>query len=211
MTKQDRIKFIIAIAINVVIFALEVFCLCNFMKYLLEGNPDIRFRYYTNISNLTVGLITIPNIFFLVYSLIKEKIIYPQVLSIVKYMGITMTTLTFFTVLFLIAPLTSYIEMYAKVRFITHLVVPILVVISYLFFEEKTIFNWKYTFLSFVPPVTYAIIYVTNVIFLKRWPDMYKINEQGIWYVYVTILCIAGFGFGVGLYYLNKFIKKKRN
>lgn len=209
MKTKERIRLIIGIIINAIVVCLVSYCLSTFIKYLVRGNPDIRFRYFTNISNLTVGAIAIFNIVFLVWSLIKKDIVFPKVLSIIKLVGLSMTTLTFFTVLFVIAPLTSYKEMYENVRFITHLVVPILVVVSYLFFEEKTLFEWKYSFFGAVPMVIYGMVYIPNVVFLKTWPDLYKINTHGLWFLFVILFCIADLLVALGLYFLKRFVNKK--
>ena len=210
MDRKERVRLIVGITINIIVFALAVFCLCDFIKYIIRGNSDNRFRYYTNISNLTVGFIAFINAIMFTISLIKGRVIYPKFLSIVKFIGLSMVALTFFTVLFILAPLTSYVEMYRKVRFITHLVIPVLAIVSYLFFEEKSFFEWKFSLLGFLPPVIYAIVYAVNAIFLKTWPDIYKINTQGIWYIYAANICIFGFALAEGLYFLKKAVLKKQ-
>ena len=209
MNKNERIRLIIGLVINVIVFCLVMYCLITFIKYLARGDADNRFRYFTNISNLTVGLLALANSVFLTISLIKNKIVFPKILSILKIVGISMTTLTFFTVLFVIAPMTSFTEMYENVRFITHLVVPILVVVSYLFYEEKTLFEWKYSFFGIIPMVIYGCIYIPNVVFLKRWPDLYSINTYGLWYIFVIVFCIADLLIAQGLYFLKRFVNKK--
>ena len=209
MDTKEKIRIVIGIIINTMVFGLEVYCLSTFIKYLIRGDEDIRFRYFTNISNLTVGLLALVSLVFLLISLFKGKMIYPKVLSVLKLVGITMTTLTFFTVLFVIAPLTSFKEMYGDVRFITHLVTPVLVVIAYLFFEEKTIFEWRFSFLGIVPVVIYEVFYVTNVVFLKTWPDLYKINTRGLWYIFVIVFLLSSYLLALGLYFLKKITSKK--
>ena len=195
MSKKEQIRLIIGIVINLTIFGLEVFCLCNFINYLIQGNPDNRFRYFTNISNLAVGAVALINIVLLSLSIYKKRIFYPKFLSIIKFMAIVMTTLTFLTVLFVLAPITSYQEMYSNVKFITHLVTPLLALLSYLFFEEKELFDWKLSLLGIAPFVIYTIIYIINVVFLDSWPDLYKVNAQGLWYLYVIGFVVAVFGF----------------
>ena len=120
-----------------------------------------------------------------------------------------MITLTFFTVLFFLAPLTSFKEMYQNMRFITHLVIPLLAIISYLFFEERFLFTWKVSLVGTVPPVIYAIIYGLNVALFKTWPDIYKVNEKGIWYVFAIITFVFNFVLVQGLYFLKKYIVVK--
>ena len=209
MNKNERIRLIIGTIINVVVFALTVYCLATFIKYALRDDPDNRFRYFTNISNLTVGFTSLVSAVYLIISLIRKKMVYPKVLSIVKFIGLTMTTLTFFTVLFVIAPMTSFPEMYGKVRFITHLVTPIIALVSFFFFEDKIVFEWKYSFLGVVPVVAYSIVYSINVVFLKRWPDLYQINTRGLWFLFIIAFTIASFGLTQGIYFIKKITSKR--
>ena len=211
MSKQDKIKLIIAAIINMIIFVLEVFCLIVFIKHLVDGNEDNRFRYYTNISNLFVGLVALINAIILLKAVVKGKLIYSKALSIIKFSGLSMICLTFFTVLFIIAPITSFQLMYSDVKFITHLVTPILAVISYLFLEEKEIFNWKLSLIGIVPTLIYAIVYIINVVFLTTWPDLYRINTYGLWFIFSPLEVLFGFGLSQGLYFLKKALIKKSN
>ena len=209
MTKGQRIRFIIATVINITIFALAIYCLVLFIKYILNGSEDNRFRYFTNVSNLTVGTLSLVNAVFLIISLIKGEVFYPKAMSIIKYMGLSMTTLTFFTVLFVIAPIAGFPYMYGEVRFITHLVIPLAGMLSYLFLEETTLFEWKYSLLGFVPFFIYSLVYVPNVIFLHTWPDLYHINTYGLWYLLLIAFYAGNFGITQGLYFLKKLINKK--
>ena len=209
MPNKVRIKLIIGLIINIVIVGLVIYCLTNFIGYILKGSHDNRFRYFTNISNLTVGLVAVFNIVFLTLSLIKNELVYPRLLSIIKFMALSMTTLTFFVVLCFLTPLTSFYEMYSNVKFLTHLVVPLLAAISYMFFEEDYIFEWRYSLLGIAPPIIYSTIYVTCVVFVKTWPDMYQVNKQGLWYVFVLGTIVVAFALSQGLYFVKKRITKK--
>ena len=206
MNKKERLRLLIGATINLIVFGLAIFCLCNFVVYVIKGNPDNRFRYFTNITTLTAGLTALPNALLLVISAIRGKMIYPVFFSIAKFIGLAMVSLTFFTVLFIIAPLTSYKSMYKNMRFVTHLVIPVLVLVSYFFFEEKTLFMWKISFVGMLPPIIYTIIYGINVALLKTWPDIYKVNEKGIWFVYATLIILFNFVLVQGLYFLKKHI-----
>lgn len=210
MEKKEKIRLLIGIILNTIILIVGIYCISTYFKYLMRNDPDIRFRYFTNLSVITVTTLSIPNIIFLLMSLIKGKMIYPKWFSITKFVGLSMTTLTFFTVILIIAPLTSYKEMFENVRFFTHLIIPVLVVVSYLFFEEKTLFEWQYTFFSFIPTLLYSIIYTINVIILGNWSDLYRINAQGIWYIYEIAIDLFGFALAVGLYFLKKATLKEK-
>lgn len=207
MDKNKRFKYIIASIINMIVFGIIIYCLISLIKSSING--DNCFIYFTNISNLFVGLIALFNVIFFLLSIIKNKDCVPKLLSLIKLVAISMTTLTFFTVLFVIGPVNGYPNSYSGRNFFTHLIVPLLSLFSYLFFEEKLQLKWRYSLLILVPFIIYSIFYLVNVIILGFWPDIYRINKQGLWYLYLFAFIIADFGFGQGLYFLKRLIDKK--
>ena len=207
MQRNQRIRFIIASVINVAIFGIMIYCLITLINSYLNGKN--RFIYFTNISNLFVGLIALINAFFLLLSVIKNRNCVPQVFTLIKLIAISMTTLTFFTVLLVIGPVDGYIKNYSGRNFFTHLIVPLLTLFSYLFFEEKLELKWKYSLFLLLPFGIYSIIYVINVVILQTWPDLYQINKQGLWYLFLLAFIVGDFGLDQGLYFLKRFIDKK--
>ena len=206
MEKRERFRIIIGAMINIIVFGLSIFCLCNFIGYIIKGNPDNRFRYFTNLSTITVGLIALPNAVLLLLSAIKGKMLISVFFSVFKYVGLSMIALTFFTVLFFLAPLTSYKEMCHNMRFITHLVIPVLAMISYFFFEESAMFDWRISLIGVAPSVVYTVIYGVNVALLKTWPDIYKVNDNGMWFLFAFITIIFNVAISLGLYFIKKLI-----
>ena len=120
-----------------------------------------------------------------------------------------MTTLTFFTVLFVIGPIDGYLKNYSGRNFFTHLIVPLLALFSYLFLEEKLELKWKYSLLILIPLIIYSIVYVINVVVLESWPDIYMINKQGLWYLFLIAFLVGDFALGQGFYFLKKLIDRK--
>ena len=206
---NKKYRLLIGALTNLIIFGLEVFCLITFIGYLTQGNKDNRFIYFTNISNLYVGFVAIFNALFLFLSFVKGKMMYPKLLSLVKYFGLTMTTLTFMAVLLILAPVTSYPYMYSGVKIFTHLITPLLAIISYLFFEEKNEFKWKESWLGVIPPSIYCLVYIINVVICKSWPDIYKANTKGLWYLYALGVFALSIAITQGIYFLKKYIDKK--
>ena len=208
MQRKERIRFIIASVINVAIFGIMVYCLVTLINSYINGKN--RFIYFTNISNLIVGLMSLINAVFLILSVVKNKNCVPQAFTLIKIIAISMTTLTFFTVLLVIGSVDGYIENYSGRNFFTHLIVPLLTLFSYFFFEEKLELKWKYSLCLLMPFVIYSIVYVINVVFLQTWPDLYQINKQGLWYFFLIAFLVADFSLGQGIYFLKRFIDKKR-
>jgi len=209
MDKNEKIKIIIALIINIVVFGLGVFCAIRFIGFSMNGNTDNRFRYFTNVSNLSVAFLSLISAVYLLVSLFKGKNVYPWVLSLLKYLGIVMTTLTFITVVFVLAPISGYYEMYKKEKFITHLIIPVISFVSFIFLEDKIIFKWPISLLANLPLLLYGTIYIVCVVLTKVWPDIYQINKQGLWYLYTIAFIVANFGISQGIYFLKKKVSKK--
>lgn len=207
MSKGDRLRFIVGLIINVAIVGLVIYCLISLSKSAMNGKN--RFFYFTNISNLTVGFVALINTVFLALSIIKRQNYVPRALSLIKLIAISMTTLTFFTVLFVIGPVDGHAKNYSGRNLYTHLIVPLLAPISYLFFEEKLLLEWRYSLLMLVPLAIYSIFYVVNVVFTGDWPYIYRINEKGLWYLFLLAFLVADFAFCQGLFFLKRLIDKK--
>lgn len=209
MNKKERIRIIIGSIINLAIFAISVYCLTVFIRWLYDQPEDNRFIYFTNVSNLSVGFISLFSGTFLLLSACKGQMILPKFMAIIKYIGLSMTTLTFFTVLFVIAPMTSYPGMYSGVKFFTHLIIPVFAMISYLFFEDKYLFSCKWSLVGLIPFAIYSTIYAISVVGTKTWPDIYQINKNGLWYLFMIAFYVADFAILQGIYFLKKLLVKK--
>lgn len=180
MNKVDKIKPIINIVINFVVFGLMIFVLIHFIQREVSGDPESRFIYYTNLSNIFVGLVYFINAILLIVGLVKNKLIYSKVFHIIKFTALTMILLTFFVTLLVLTPLTSFKEMYSGDKYITHLIIPVLSVGTYFILDREPMFGWKCSLFSLTTTVIYTIIYVSCVVFSKTWPDIYQINSQGL-------------------------------
>ena len=207
MQRNERIRFIIASIINVAIFGMVIYVLITLIKSLNYGHN--RFIYFTNISSLSIGVVALIHAILLIVSVFKNKVCVPRLFSLIKMIVVSMMVLTFLTVLLVIGPLDGYPKNYQGRNFFSHLIIPILCFVSYIFFEEKLELEWKYSLFVLVPLVTYGIVYVTNVIILKTWEDLYQIDKFGIWYVFIIAFLIVDFGIGQGIYFLKKYIDRK--
>ena len=120
-----------------------------------------------------------------------------------------MTTLTFLVVLLILAPIAGFPYMYSNAKLITHLVIPLLGLISYIFLEETTLFEWKYSLLGFLPFFIYSLVYIPNVVFFHNWPDLYRVNAHGFWYLILIGFYLGNFIVIQGLYFLKKIINRR--
>ena len=208
MEKSKKLKLNIAVIINLIVFGIAVYCFISLLNSFHKGAN--KFIYYTNISNLIVGAVSFANLIFISISLCKDRLIMPKAFSIIKFVALSMTSLTFVTVLFLIGPLTGFDESYSGRNFFTHLVIPILALCSYLFLEENIKFKWRASLFVLIPHTIYSTVYLLNILVFGTWPDLYMLNTGGLWYLFMLMFFAMDFGVAQGIYFLKKFIDKKQ-
>ena len=127
---------------------------------VLSSSKLSMFKYFTVDSNLLMGIIS--SIF--IYYLSKKKEI-PRWLFSLKLLGTVGVALTFFTVVFYLAPTTKYgfLAMFMNANLFYHLLVPLLSMITFVCFEKTNFLNIKDVFFGMSSMILYGILYVFNV------------------------------------------------
>ena len=149
----------------VLIGSIFMFCGITFMKdvTLLESSNISMFRFYTVDSNILIGLISF---IFIIYEfkLLKNKIKeIPKFIYILKLIGTCTIALTFFTTLLFLAPQYGFYAMYNNNNIFLHLLVPLLSLITYCFYEKHDN-KYIYALYGIIPMFIYSIYYMTRVL-----------------------------------------------
>ena len=123
------------------------------------------FKFFTVDSNILVGIASLIFVIYEYKAIKNKKSVIPSWIYGLKYMGTCAVGLTFVITLVWLSPSlgSKFYLLYLNSNFAFHLVVPILAFISYTKYEKND-FGIKSTLLCFIPLVTYAIYYVTNLI-----------------------------------------------
>ena len=118
------------------------------------------FKLYTVDSNVLMGIVS--SIF--IYYLVKNKEI-PRWLYSLKLLGTVGVALTFFTVVFYLAPTTKYgfLSMFLNANLFYHLLVPLLSMITFVCFEKTNTLDIKNVSFGMSSMVLYGIYYLANV------------------------------------------------
>ena len=171
-----------ALIMNIIIFILELIAFI----YTFVNNHSIEIVYYTIDSNL-LALIT--SLIFIIF--------YKKDTNIIKDLRLITTTalsVTFLVVVFVLAPMYNFnykALMFENTFFVFHTLVPILSIISYILFENKS--DKKYLGLIFT--TIYAIILTTlNILDLVvgPYPFLEVKNQSVIASILWTILIVGG-------------------
>ena len=171
----------IALIINIIILALE---LIAFGKNLIVGH-GIAIEYYTNDSNI---LALISSLLFIVFY--KKEWKY---LKDFRYAATCCLIVTFLTVIFILCPMDHMnykLYMFTGNFLILHTIVPILSVISYVFFEEKS----GKTYLCLLLTIIYSVILITlNLLNIVKGPYPFlMIKDQSILETIIWSIIILG-------------------
>ena len=87
----------------------------------------------------------------------------PKRIYILKFIATSAITLTFVTTLFFLAPQYGLYAMYNNNNLFFHLIVPLLALISYIFFEKHEN-EYKYAYLGIIPMFIYSIYYTLMIL-----------------------------------------------
>ncbi len=198
MDKKKLYK--IGIFLNFIIVAMEIWAISKGVEQ--RGMGD--FIYYTELSNLYGGIACLVcGIYGLKH--VNDLSGLPRPLLILKYTACASLIMTFLVVIFILAPMMSsnYIDglmllLTQKELPITHAAGPLLVAITYIFFEGDCHMTFKQSFVGIIPTMLYALVaYPCN--FLEVWNGPYpflKVNTMPpfmsiIWFFALFALIVA--------------------
>lgn len=144
-------------------------------KTLLEVRNFGMLKFYTVDSNILIGLVSLILIIYEIL-LLKNKIKeIPNRIYILKLIGVSSIALTFITTLCFLAPQYGFYAMYNNNNLFFHLIVPILALVSYIFYEKHDN-KYGYAILGVIPMFLYSIYYTGNIIM--------HLNNKGLTFKY---------------------------
>ena len=146
-------------------------------------------KYLTVLSNLWLG---VAEALYALSCLMNEI---PGWVKRLKYVGVTLTTLTFAAVLFYIGPKTGFVSAYADANLWLHLILPLLALIEYLIFHRTDRLTLRDTLLPLPLIAAYGAFYIGNLIMNgyggKSHPnDWYGFADAGPAGVYIAFAAL---------------------
>ena len=188
----------IALIINIIILVLEIFAFVRniFVNHLIQA------EYYTIDSNM---LALISSFLFIIFYKKDLKLV-----NNIRFVATSCLALTFLVVIFVLCPMYNFnykMFMFTDTFIVFHTICPILSIISYVVFEERS--NKNYLCLVFTA-IYGTILIILNLLNIVKGPYPFlMIKDQSllatiIWYI---ILMGGSYIIGVGINFLNKKIK----
>lgn len=167
---MKRFKSLFSIFLNTLSFVLMLVGFL-WMYFASDGNALSSggfecLKYFTVLSNIFAGITSLIYLVCQVLNLIRETKIKPWAL-VLEYMSTISVAITFFVVVFFLAPVRqanggSYFEMFRGANFFFHLIIPVICMINFIFFENETKVIYKYMGLDIIPVILYAVFYILN-------------------------------------------------
>jgi len=221
--KKLKISFIINIIIFILSLLGTIFMLTGFHfmsdDVILEVTKLEAFKFFTVDSNVLMGLISLLFAFY-EYQIIKNKVkIIPKEIYVMKLIFTVSVMLTFFITTFYLAPFSSkgFWSMFQNSNLFFHLIIPILSLITFVFFENTNKIKFKYTAWGLLPTFIYAIFYVVNIYihiennkvsYLYDWYGFAQGSLVSIIIVF-ALMHIITYVICVTIWFFNKKLKKE--
>lgn len=217
--KKIKVSLILNIIIVLLVIFATIFMFTGFKFMpggsLLEVSKVEMFKFFTVDSNILMGIVSL---IFIIYEkkLLKNKIKeIPKKVYILKLIATSGISLTFITTSFFLAPSYGFYVMFNNSNLLFHLVVPVLSIITYIFFEKHDN-KYKYAILGIIPMFLYSIFYTTNIlIHLNNGGLTFKYDFYGFLqgnlnniYLVIPVIYLISYIISILLVFGNRKIKK---
>lgn len=186
----------------------------------VELEPTIKnmLKFFTVDSNIFMFIVAI---IFLVYDILllrKQIKKIPKKIYLLKLMSTSGVALTLSVVMLYLQFIVKggLWTLLMNSNIFLHLVIPVLSIITFVFFEKTNELKFKDTFYGLVPMGLYGLFYITNVlIHTHHWQvspkyDFYYFVYNGVWKLFIVLPIIFGLNYLISylLYRFNNKAKK---
>ena len=219
MKDKNSLLFIISFCLNLLIFILVL--IGTIIAFIVGDGiltatfPDI-FKYFTFQSNIFMAVVAFIYAYyqFLVLKQKKENI--PHVLAVFYHVAVTQVGLTFFIVIFFLAPGYGFDKMYNYANLFFHALVPVISMINFMFLTNDLKLKFRETPFSIIPSFLYGVVYFIIVASLNAYGDInidfYMFGQNGPLigaFNFFSVMSIA-YIIGVIIFFINRLMFKKR-
>jgi hypothetical protein len=217
--KKIKISIILNIIISLLALIATIIMFTGF-KFMHGAEPVLEttklgvFKYFTVDSNIFMGIISLV---FVIYEikLLKENIKeIPTKVYILKLMSTVGVSLTLFVVFVYFVPITEWkvLPMIMNSNLFFHLIIPVLSIISFIFFENTNKLKYKYVLFGLLPTFIYGIYYLINVLvhvenhLVSTKYDFYYFVQNGIWTsaIVIPIIFVITYVISLILWKINR-------
>ena len=166
ITLNFLITFLVASATLCMIFGVNFMHRSEETRVFTSSNI-FAFKYFTVDSNVLAGIAAVVYLCF-EKCLVKRKITkIPRWLHLLRLASVTGVTLTMLITVFFLTPQfgEEWYVLFMDNNLFFHLIIPVLSIISFIFFEPvKPELRLKHSFFGVIPMVAYGVFYTANIL-----------------------------------------------
>ena len=171
-----------------------------------KGNMQVKkkkcFEYFTVDSNLLAALAALVMLVFNVIGFFTGAAIPAWVMQL-KFVASVAVGLTFFVVMLMLAPYAGYRPMLEGCNLFLHLMVPVIMMLSFILFDGGGRLPYWSLALALIPTAVYGAVYYRQVVIVGEekggWNDFYGFNKGGKWPIAFTGMIIGTFLICLGI------------
>ncbi|MBQ9545038.1 MAG: hypothetical protein IJV00_07920 [Clostridia bacterium] len=177
-------------------------------------NWSFSFIYYTMLSNLFAALSAAFVFPYTVEGVRRKRFVLPEWAAVLYYVAASSIAVTMVFV-FAFMSWNYPEEAFGGANLATHVICPILIILSFFQTESGRIFTFRDRLLGAVPFGIYSIVYLVEVEMIGEknggLPDVYHVKDMISPYLALPILLILAFGVSTAVALISNRITKKRN
>ena len=185
----------------------------NRMNVVSHGNGFRSFIYYTMISNVFAALSAAFVFPFAVEGIRKKRFIIPKWAALIHFSATVSIAVTMVFV-FAFISWASPEDAFGGANFVTHVICPVLIIVSFFQMESGHLFARKDLFFGIVPCSVYMVVYFIEVALVGEanggWPDVYRVLEYSSPALAMPAFVLLAFGVSAAVAYLSNRLTKAR-
>ena len=179
----------------------------------MKANGFFAFAFFTMIANILAALSVSFIIPYAVEGIKKKRFVLPKWVAIFHYISTTSVAIMLVFVLAFVSWSSPY-DAFGDSNFVTHIICPILILISFFQIENRYTYTTKDYFIGCIPIYIYEIIYYIEVVLIGEanggWKDIYHVQEHLPPFVAIISLMLLGLGTSYLIAIISNYLTKKR-
>lgn len=196
---MDNSRIRISLIMNILVVTFTVIaCIVMFTGFqfmstdnflVLESTKLGMFKFFTVDSNILMGLSS------LIFTIYEYKLLYgkikeiPKSIYLLKLIATTAVSITFIVVFLYLGPISKggIYSMLLNSNLFFHLFIPVLSIITFMFYEKTDKLNLKSTLYGLLPTILYSFYYLANILIhmkngkVSSTYDWYYFAQNGVW------------------------------
>ena len=181
--KNNRKNIIILLVVNIITVIFFILAWTETMtakKGALIAFGFAYLKYYTVISNALFTIISIVLAVMLIRMLSGQSFRIPRIVFLIKYISASMLSVTFWVVLVMLAPRLGIPFLFSGANFWYHFIIPFISIGEFILLDRFGKVSFRETFLTLIPTILYAIVYIINIAINGRGVPTTKNDWYGI-------------------------------